>query len=1089
MKTARFKIMNLFICLTLGIFLIACGNSSGGSDSDSDDDDAPMITCVSVSGRLYTDEAVSSDCAWEDHEEKQIYVIAQDNCELAITTNATEFSGTVEESDVSWTGEYPYEDGTMTVSSMDLSISGDTVTGAAVWSWDDGDTSCSGTTQISGTFEAAAEDTIPQSPSDLSVRSITSRLANLSWTDNADNETGFIIERSEVSESDGFEEMTRVAANDRAYDDPGLAPSTQYWYRIRAVNSAGSSDYSNVEDVETSAPPAPVPLAPSDFIAEATSSASVSLTWTDQSTHEDGFSIERLNATALSDFEEIATVAFDEVSFEDVKLAASTKYIYRIRAYNSAGYSGYSNSEDVTTLDPPITIPLRPTDLVVDAVTDTTVNLVWTDQSGDEDEFILERSSVSETSDFREIAYLGAGVVSYQDTGLDYETPYWYRVCAGNRAGSSSYSNTVNATTEAFDPACDEPGNCQYLIGTGVYDITGPAAELGMMGYSDIQQRTAGIHTRLYSRAFIIGDVDGYDSVVFVTADIMSMSNAVRKGVMEKLHATYGGEYTNHNVMLAGTHTHSGPGGYYGYALYDFAIMGFDRQNYNAIVEGIYQSIVRAHNNLKPGKIKINQGNVEEEVGFNRSLEAYEQNPDAGDYSDSTDKQMVLLRMEDLDEAEMGMLNWFALHPTNIGKTNRLISSDNFGYASFYFESGKGTDYLAADTFVGAFAQSNPGDTSPNLWGHPDGVHDYERMEIIGTRLLNRATELYDAADDHLYGSIDYRHIFIDLSEDGSLVQNGDACVAAYGLSSIGGSKEDGIGLDVVHEGIQFGINWPAFTLVPELQDCHAEKVIFLPTGLFKPHPWTPDILPLQILKVGNLAIIGLPVEASTMSGRRIRKAVQAMLDDIGVDTVVFAGYANEYASYVTTAEEYALQHYEGSSTLFGPNTEAMYRNELVKLAQTMRDGVPAPAGATQADVRPYTISFILPVLFDDKPLFKSFGTVHQNADAAYARGDTVSVTFWGGHPKNDLRIQDTFLEVQRRHDSSWITVARDNHPRTRYRWRRNFIAYSLVTCEWDIPMDTEPGEYRIVHYGNWKNGWTRAISPYTGQSRVFTVN
>ena len=45
-----------------------------------------------------------------------------------------------------------------------------------------------------------------------------------------------------------------------------------------------------------------------------------------------------------------------------------------------------------------------------------------------------------------------------------------------------------------------------YLIGTGIYDVTGPAAELGMMGMASIEQKTEGIHSRLFARAFIVCD-------------------------------------------------------------------------------------------------------------------------------------------------------------------------------------------------------------------------------------------------------------------------------------------------------------------------------------------------------------------------------------------------------------------------------------------------------------------------------------------------------------------------------------------------------------------------------------------------------
>ena len=55
------------------------------------------------------------------------------------------------------------------------------------------------------------------------------------------------------------------------------------------------------------------------------------------------------------------------------------------------------------------------------------------------------------------------------------------------------------------------------------------------------------------------------------------------------LQALYGGLYTEQNVAISGTHTHSGPGGYLQYVLYDITSLGFVRQSYDALVFGIVE--------------------------------------------------------------------------------------------------------------------------------------------------------------------------------------------------------------------------------------------------------------------------------------------------------------------------------------------------------------------------------------------------------------------------------------------------------------------------------------------------------------------
>ena len=61
-----------------------------------------------------------------------------------------------------------------------------------------------------------------------------------------------------------------------------------------------------------------------------------------------------------------------------------------------------------------------------------------------------------------------------------------------------------------------------YLIGTGIYDVTGPAAELGMMGMACIDQKTEGLETRLFARSFIVVDQLSNKGVVVLSADLWS---------------------------------------------------------------------------------------------------------------------------------------------------------------------------------------------------------------------------------------------------------------------------------------------------------------------------------------------------------------------------------------------------------------------------------------------------------------------------------------------------------------------------------------------------------------------------------------
>lgn len=638
-----------------------------------------------------------------------------------------------------------------------------------------------------------------------------------------------------------------------------------------------------------------------------------------------------------------------------------------------------------------------------------------------------------------------------------------------------------------------------FLIGAGVHDITGPSAEVGMMGYSMPHQKTAGIQMRLRARAFVITLPDRNEHIVIVSADLGMIFHGVKQHVIKKLKANEELKdlYDYENVLLSANHTHSGPGGYSHYSLYNLSILGFDKVNFECIVDGVYKSIIKAHQNLSEGSILISKGEVMN-TGINRSIEAYNLNPQEERelYENDTNKEMILLKFISKDGNEVGMLNWFAVHSTNLGNKNRLISGDNKGYASYLFEKTKQTDYRADKTFVAAFAQAEAGDVTPNIWGYPNGTDDFDRMKTIGSRQYETAISLYDGANVNLIGNLAYQHMYVDFSKVSidphwvNGINDVHTCDPAIGFSKISGSTEDGVGLEFIPEGMTFdNVTLPQITFVPKLQECHEEKRILIPTGDKSPFYLTQEILPVQIIVIGQLALLAVPFECTTMVARRLKESVKNELSAVRVEHIVIAGYSNAYAGYVTTREEYAAQHYEGASTHFGPYTLNAYQQKFNELAKSLGSSEPIGSGPEPPDLSDKQKIQQIGVLFDLVPPGKNFGDILTNAQPAYSKGQTVRVVFWGGHPRNDFKIQDTYLTVERRSGNEWIPAAYDWDPETAYKWDRSGIAYSKITIEWTIPGGVEPGEYRIRHFGHSKSWWSGDIEPYKGSSRSFIVS
>jgi hypothetical protein len=170
---------------------------------------------------------------------------------------------------------------------------------------------------------------------------MSSSSISISWTDNSSNETAFKVERASSSAGPWAQIGTTGAAG---WGDNGLPPSTTYYYRVRAYNAYGDSAYTNTAYATTQAA---VPATPSSLSATAISSSQINLAWVDASGNESGFKIER--STATSPWAQIGTVGVNVRTYSSTGLAASTTYSYRVRAYNTSGDSGYSNTGSATT--------------------------------------------------------------------------------------------------------------------------------------------------------------------------------------------------------------------------------------------------------------------------------------------------------------------------------------------------------------------------------------------------------------------------------------------------------------------------------------------------------------------------------------------------------------------------------------------------------------------------------------------------------------------------------------------------------------------------------------------------------------------
>ena len=270
-------------------------------------------------------------------------------------------------------------------------------------------------------------------PTGLGAVAVSQTQIDLSWTDNSDNETGFIIVR------DGTKIQT-TAANEVSYSDTkDLKCNATHEYTVKATNAINNSVPTEVI-VATTKPCPTAPNPPTNLIATSASRTQINLSWKDNSDDETSFKIER-RIEADGTLTSIDTVA-NVTTYNDTGLDCGTTYKYSVQAINSIGNSTAIIKTATTAACP--TPPDFPNNLTANADSQTQINLTWKDNSENETGFKIERDGIL-------IKTTAANATSFEDTGLSCGISYKYALKATNADGDSVAVKTT-ATTLACTP-------------------------------------------------------------------------------------------------------------------------------------------------------------------------------------------------------------------------------------------------------------------------------------------------------------------------------------------------------------------------------------------------------------------------------------------------------------------------------------------------------------------------------------------------------------------------------------------------------------------------------------------------------------
>ncbi len=547
-----------------------------------------------------------------------------------------------------------------------------------------------------------------------------------------------------------------------------------------------------------------------------------------------------------------------------------------------------------------------------------------------------------------------------------------------------------------------------YKVGAAKVDITCFQKGSVMLGYGRPFHQMKDVETPIYSRAIVIENEN--HTIAFVNVEIGFCTVYLKHGVLEKLKSKYPElNFKDNQIMITAQHTHSAGGGISQHFFYNVPTPGFNKDMWEKYRDGIADSIALAYYKRKNANLKFGTSDFseKEEVAFNRSIDAYNANPEIEkklkkeEWHLAADRTMKLLHFEDEQGELIASLNWFGTHCTSISNDKYKICSDNKGYAANFQEKHYQEKYKKEKT-VCLFAQEACGDISPNFiydkkkrWTRGKYKDDYESAKYTGDLQFQKARNISDNLlknKNKIESRIEFIQSYIEFSDvqcDPEFTDGKKDCITSHpclGISFLEGTVEGpgmakSVGnilrrvLDIhrkneeykfsktrgkeyadyvkrkygtqspKHIAVEAGmgkIAWqenigklpiPTFIEKSLQYIRHAGK-----QGMADHKPWILSKLPLQIFIIGELAIIGFPTEITTVAGRRLRKTLMDSLENYGIKEIILSPYANGYAGYVTTPEEYELQRYEGGHTLFGKWTLPAMQTSFKNLAEKLKN-------------------------------------------------------------------------------------------------------------------------------------------------------
>ncbi len=517
-----------------------------------------------------------------------------------------------------------------------------------------------------------------------------------------------------------------------------------------------------------------------------------------------------------------------------------------------------------------------------------------------------------------------------------------------------------------------------WLAGAARRALPSPDPRLDMLGWGVPTALCATVHTPLQVRVLVVYDTTHRRTLALVHHELAMASYAARATVLERFRALRpDAGLTDDDLLLGANHTHAGPGGYLHEVFYTLVTGGHHAGLAESIVATTVDAMVEAWDRRAPATFSVHRGRLPEDtpVAFNRALEAYSRNK-TRQPPVCRDTSTVFVRHT--DGTPLAALDFYGVHGTSVHSDQHLVHPDNKGIAALDLEA-TARDQWGAPSFVAFFFQGGAGDITPN------SRYDRDRGLVVGHLADDPSNAAWNGGvqaevvrdslqqpGSTLSGPLDASLLYLDFDGMGVDANFADGrprntAHGLMGLSFLQGTRE-GPGPLLPFRGLAtrlagpqaawrgthgqgaklpfcevgrgtagrvFGVlplNPPPF---PWLDPVVATVDRLYAANGLGDEPWVPNRQPVQVLRLGSLAIVAVSGEPSVHAGRLLVETVQASLPL--VEHVVLCGYANAYSGYITTRPEYDTQGYEGGHTLYGPWTLAGWRTGIRRVCQRLR--------------------------------------------------------------------------------------------------------------------------------------------------------